>query len=55
MFQVSTSDPTEVDLTKAAIEQRLKDVTFVHRVCPLLLYSCDDVDYMYKMEGFRDY
>ena len=32
LSQVSISDPTEIDMTMAAIEQRLKDVTFVHRV-----------------------
>ena len=30
--QVSTKDAGDIDITKAALEKRLKAITFVHRV-----------------------
>jgi len=37
-LQVSTKDSTDVDITKAALEKRLKAITFVHRVGRHLQY-----------------
>jgi hypothetical protein len=35
-LQVTTAESSEVELTKTALEHRLKDITLVHKVYPTI-------------------
>ncbi|KAL5252177.1 hypothetical protein ACHWQZ_G015086 [Mnemiopsis leidyi] len=47
-LQVAVADPSEVNLAKAAIEQRLKDVSFVHKVGKHLQYFVPRSSFTYS-------